>query len=154
MRMAALYEEGWDNRRMREHAIHAQGRSAGEPNTMQLVERTSGGRIVRSIPAFAALIWMGVIFALSARSTVPEPLGLAAGLTAIAGHLVAYAVLAALLSLALIGATAYGLSDEWHQTFVPGRDASVLDIVVDGIGALGGLAAVRWVGRLRTDTSD
>jgi VanZ family protein len=29
----------------------------------------------------------------------------------------------------------YALSDEWHQSFVPGRVASLYDIVVDGLGA-------------------
>ncbi|MCK5831984.1 MAG: VanZ family protein [Methylococcales bacterium] len=30
----------------------------------------------------------------------------------------------------------YGLSDEWHQSFVPGRDADVMDWVADTLGAL------------------
>ena len=29
----------------------------------------------------------------------------------------------------------YGLTDEFHQHFVPGRDASVFDLLVDGLGA-------------------
>lgn len=29
----------------------------------------------------------------------------------------------------------YALSDEWHQSFVPGRAASLYDIAVDGLGA-------------------
>ena len=32
-------------------------------------------------------------------------------------------------------ALAYGLTDEYHQTFVPGRAATLKDIIVDGIGA-------------------
>lgn len=103
---------------------------------------------------------MGAIFALSSRSTIPVPPGLAAELTSIVGHLATYALLAALIwwaleplgvsaqrrfALAVSGAVAYGLSDEWHQSFVPGRDASVLDIMVDGIGACGGLVLVRKV---------
>jgi VanZ family protein len=35
---------------------------------------------------------------------------------------------------------AYGVSDEWHQSFVPGRQADPWDVVKDGVGALGGLA--------------
>lgn len=34
----------------------------------------------------------------------------------------------------------YGLSDEWHQSFVAGRESDVIDWVADSIGA--GLAAV------------
>jgi len=33
----------------------------------------------------------------------------------------------------------YGVSDEWHQSFVPGRSVEVLDILFDG---LGGVSAV------------
>ncbi len=29
----------------------------------------------------------------------------------------------------------YGILDEWHQSFVPGRDADVLDWVADTLGA-------------------
>lgn len=133
---------------------------------MRLVEQNPGGRITRWIPALpalatlATLAWMGLIFALSSRSTIPVPFGPSAELISIAGHFAVYAVLAMLLRwaieslnltgrrrfvLALTGAVAYGLTDEWHQSFVPGRDASVLDIMVDGIGALRGLVAVRRV---------
>ena len=118
---------------------------------------------MRWIPASLALIWMALIFALSARSTIPEPFGITTELTAIAGHLASYAVLAALLWwaiepmhltpqqrfwVALVGAVAYGLTDEWHQSFVPGRDASILDVGVDGVGAVGGLFAARRLVRL------
>ena len=40
---------------------------------------------------------------------------------------------------------AYGISDEWHQSFTPGREVSLLDITFDGIGAVLGLAAGRWI---------
>lgn len=29
----------------------------------------------------------------------------------------------------------YGLTDEWHQSFVPGRDADILDWFADTLGA-------------------
>jgi hypothetical protein len=39
----------------------------------------------------------------------------------------------------------YGLSDEVHQFFVPGRNASVWDVVADSLGAvLGGFFYVRF----------
>ena len=44
------------------------------------------------------------------------------------------------VSLAAGLALIYGLTDEFHQTFVPGRAASLKDILVDGIGA--GVAAL------------
>jgi VanZ family protein len=39
----------------------------------------------------------------------------------------------------------YGLSDEWHQLHVPGRDGSLADVLADGAGAVLGatlLAAI------------
>lgn len=43
---------------------------------------------------------------------------------------------------AVIYAAVYGLSDEWHQFFVPGRSADWKDWVADMIGAI--LAIVLW----------
>lgn len=71
-------------------------------------------------------------------------------------HASEYAVLAALLLAALRGvgvrpvaavvlavlvASAYGASDEFHQSFVPNRTADVLDWVADTLGALAGAIA-------------
>ncbi len=48
---------------------------------------------------------------------------------------------------------AYGAGDEMHQSFVPGRDMSLLDVGVDGAGALLGMGAAdavaRWAWPLR-----
>jgi VanZ family protein len=79
-------------------------------------------------------------------------------------HAVEYAGLAALLvlglthvgtmglrraaRLAILLAAAYGASDELHQAFVPGRDASWLDWAADSAGALvGGILAVPFLRR-------
>lgn len=32
--------------------------------------------------------------------------------------------------------TAYGASDEWHQSFVPGRSSDVADLYADAVGAV------------------
>jgi len=48
--------------------------------------------------------------------------------------------------LALLLAALYAASDEFHQSFVPGRDASVRDVTLDTCGAGFGLAAV-WTAR-------
>ena len=41
---------------------------------------------------------------------------------------------------------AYGVSDEWHQTFVPNRHAEFRDVRADAIGALvAAIAAKAWV---------
>jgi len=39
-------------------------------------------------------------------------------------------------ALALLTAIAFAASDEWHQTFVPGRGGTVTDVLIDSLGAL------------------
>ena len=38
--------------------------------------------------------------------------------------------------IAIIGAMAYGVTDEIHQSFVPPREADALDVVADTVGAM------------------
>lgn len=110
-------------------------------------------RCLRWIPA---LLWMGLIFFLSAQPDLPhapEP-WLDVALKKV-GHAVLYGVLARLYLyalggprpasprlrlLALLLAVLYGVSDEVHQAFVPGRTPSPWDVLIDGVG--GGLALV------------
>ena len=81
------------------------------------------------------------------------------------GHALGYALLAAALvhglteqrsvsiptlALAVLLAIAYGVTDEFHQSFVPGRSPDVKDVVVDGIGALIGVAVYRALRLRRT----
>lgn len=41
----------------------------------------------------------------------------------------------------------YGIGDEFHQSFVPGRSPEVLDVLADGVGALAGVViASRFFG--------
>jgi VanZ family protein len=103
------------------------------------------------------LIWMGVIFFLSAQPDfdfapdlwTTDPFSLAA-------HFLEYGVLAALFWLAAhrtegLGrratwiafglAVAYALTDEFHQSFVPGRVPDVRDLLADAVGA----ALVLWL---------
>ena len=74
-----------------------------------------------------------------------------------AGHFTEYAILALLLQraiggrgvrpfvLALVIATAYAATDEFHQSFVSGRMASPWDVLIDAAGALTALAlAAAW----------
>lgn len=114
---------------------------------------------------------MAVIFALSSQSVVPQPPALSAELAAIAAHLVLYGTLATLLAFATraywggqalpwstaVGITvvciAYGISDEIHQSFVPGRSATVFDVVVDGIGAAMACVLLIWLTRRWSDVS-
>ncbi|MDQ7030058.1 MAG: VanZ family protein [Ardenticatenia bacterium] len=97
------------------------------------------------------LAWMGLIFWLSSRPDVPT---LSAGwldqIVKNSGHIFLYFVLAMLLDRAwrlenlqsgtrvpvvLVIALLYALSDEWHQSFVPGRSPSLADVGFDMVGA-------------------
>ena len=42
--------------------------------------------------------------------------------------------------------TLYAVTDELHQTFVPGRSGQVSDVVLDSAGVLLGILVWRWVG--------
>ena len=41
--------------------------------------------------------------------------------------------------------TAYGLIDEFHQLFVPGRYASLTDVLLNLVGVAAGTLAFRWL---------
>ncbi|HHQ44734.1 MAG TPA: hypothetical protein ENN13_01180 [Candidatus Altiarchaeales archaeon] len=42
-------------------------------------------------------------------------------------------------SSAIVFSTAYGISDELHQHFIPGRTASLWDVLLDSLGAVFGV---------------
>ncbi len=106
----------------------------------------------------AAAGWMALIFYVSAQPKIPRFVGRWDHVQDIAGHFLAYAVLALLLRWALAAtgarhgawwalaiAVAYGLSDEAHQFFVPGRHADPWDLLTDAAGAGVSLALAAWV---------
>ncbi len=49
----------------------------------------------------------------------------------------------ALLAASILG-LAYGLTDEFHQAFVPTRTSSLGDGLADGLGSILGAMAARW----------
>ena len=57
--------------------------------------------------------------------------------------------IAAITVLAL--SVLFGISDEYHQSFIPGRVVSFWDIVADGFGAL--LVVVWWLLQVRSRIS-
>lgn len=108
------------------------------------------------------LMWMGVIFVMSAQPSLPSAddstldFALKKG-----GHIIGYATLMVLLLRAatpdaggltrsrviacyaiLIG---YAFSDEFHQSFVSGRNSSLTDVILfDAVGGLVGLVFYFW----------
>ncbi|HSG18522.1 MAG TPA: VanZ family protein [Anaerolineae bacterium] len=121
--------------------------------------------IRRGLAWLPALAWAGVIYFVSAQPKEAfVRFGLSGALLPIAGHLITYAVLMVLLVIALrVGGrlpveqscvvafllvALFGLSDEYHQSFVPGRTATMWDWLVDLLGAgLAWLAINRWNGQ-------
>ena len=109
------------------------------------------GRVLRWA---APLLWAGVIFRFSALpgSSIP-------GRFAEFGHLGEYAVFGALLyvalrtdlsrgqafSAAIVIASLYGITDEFHQHFVVMRTPDVLDWAMDTLGATVGAGLARAV---------
>jgi VanZ family protein/UDP-2,3-diacylglucosamine pyrophosphatase LpxH len=102
----------------------------------------------------APLAFAGLLVWLSHQSRLPLGVSLPPPLDKLV-HAGAYALLAMLLDWALqapgrlptyrrhglvfLLGLAFGLSDEWHQAFVPGRDASWGDLAADAFGLLLGL---------------
>lgn len=50
-------------------------------------------------------------------------------------------------ALSLLIVFAYAITDEWHQTFVPGRQGAVHDVLLDTLGGALGLFAIWLAGR-------
>ncbi len=50
------------------------------------------------------------------------------------------------LAIAWLITVIYGVSDEWHQTYVPLRTAELRDVIADAIGAFAaGISLKAWV---------
>ena len=58
----------------------------------------------------------------------------------------------AIVIVAAMVVTAYGISDELHQRFTPGRSPDVYDVIADAIGGV--LGAWAWVGFRRKRAGD
>jgi len=108
-----------------------------------------------------AVIIMAIIFAASATpgSEMPK-FGILDLLIKKGGHMLGYALLATaffralrrgksvsrfqfILSLSLT--VLYAISDEWHQSFTPGRTPSFQDVCIDAAGGFIGLALWYWI---------
>jgi VanZ family protein len=110
--------------------------------------------VIQALVAWGpAALWAGVLFLLSEARGDQAPGWLA--LHDKVAHLGLYAVLGACLAwgrrvaarpvparLLLVMGIAYGVLDEWHQSFVPGRDPSWGDAAADGAGLLLAFALV------------
>ena len=50
---------------------------------------------------------------------------------------------------AITGAVLFAISDEVHQSYVPGRQGAAMDVLIDSLGVAGGLFCLWLVGRWR-----
>ena len=118
-----------------------------------------------------ALVWMLVIFVFSSIPDVPGQRGLPRASNRVlddtlrqVAHVVEYAILAGLLwraarrsaarcpcLWAAVGSLVYAASDEFHQSFVPGRKAHLQDWLTDLVGVALGLAVTFAWHRLRRE---
>jgi VanZ family protein len=101
-------------------------------------------KIVRFLPS---IVWMSVIFYFSSRSTT----GIGTNetdrfLILKSFHLIEYAILSILFlfaiskkKLVIFISYLYAISDEIHQSFIPGRTARFRDTLIDLIGIFIGL---------------
>jgi VanZ family protein len=113
---------------------------------------------------WAVALYMALIFYLSSIPPI-EPFPGASGLDK-PEHYIAYGILAFVAALAVWGsskswsllkvaiaavaiASAYGITDEFHQSFVPSRHCDLIDWVADTLGAISGALIALLVLRLR-----
>ncbi len=100
------------------------------------------------------IAYMAMLFGFSSLHTLPSP---PAGFSFYDVHIAAYAGRAGVTAratggglrdvslravlVAIVISSLYGVSDEYHQRFVPGRTFDVLDMLADAIGSVAGASA-------------
>lgn len=117
----------------------------------------------RPVPLIRLLrVWgpvAGLMAAIFFASAMPSPPRLPGALPDVAAHAIGYAVLGAAMLRGVTGAewsrvtagaallavgltVSYGLTDEFHQSFVPGRTPELRDLAADAVGAAVGTGLV------------
>ncbi|MEA3338194.1 MAG: VanZ family protein [Chloroflexota bacterium] len=114
---------------------------------------------------FLLIGWMLVIFFLSAQPDFTfSPVALEGEILSLMAHGIEFGVLAGLtwlavqktprlaayaVTIAIAAAILYGMSDELHQAFVPGRVPDVRDLIADAMGAGLAVLLVTWYSHRR-----
>jgi VanZ family protein len=105
------------------------------------------------VPVF---FWMGAIYYQSSKTSLAG-----AEWQSVVGHTLEYGILGIFLWVALRGTTQlglwtsaalaiglttlYGISDEWHQSFVPSRTADPMDVLVDFLAATAAVLVLAYL---------
>jgi len=105
---------------------------------------------------FFVVVWMGVIFGFSALPKEALNFGQSTLVSKLA-HVTEYAILGWLIQWAHSGrnmqrvgwqpwliAVLYAATDEFHQSFTPGRTPAVTDVMIDSFGAAIGVGLAVW----------
>jgi VanZ family protein len=117
-----------------------------------LLSALSSPRVKLWLPVIA---YMAMLFVFSSFSKLPTPPG---DLSFYHMHIAAYTGLGALTTraaakglhqvsftaalVAILISSLYGVTDEYHQLFVPGRTFDVLDMAADALGSVVGAGAM------------
>lgn len=121
-----------------------------------------GKKVADGVKIVPMIVMMGIIFFLSQQSgdDLSLPFSLFPGADKVA-HLTLYSLLAGstiyafackykekhpsiVVVCTVLFCLVYGVSDEFHQSFVPGRSVSIFDVGADFAGALLGCAVWLW----------
>ena len=117
-------------------------------------------RIIHWLPT---IFWMTVIFVFSARPTLhASAIDWQDFIVKKTAHFIEYFILASLVYFSLKKTSSlpkyvlvlftititifYAATDEYHQTFVTGREGKVRDVVIDSIGAISSLLTIIAIG--------
>jgi VanZ family protein len=109
------------------------------------------------------MVYAGLIFLLSSFSHFPEEVPLFIGYDKLA-HFIEYYIFGILicrwllnkknllvrkhaLFMTLLIGICYGVSDEWHQSFIPGRCATIWDVLFDAVGIVAAVFKYRITGK-------
>lgn len=103
------------------------------------------GEVKKLLPP---VIWAGLIFYLSSIPSLKTPFGIWDFYLRKAAHITEYLVLLLLIfpnfktnnirnrNIAVLIAMLYAVSDEYHQSFVPGRSMEIADMAWDWLGCM------------------
>ncbi|HUG51993.1 MAG TPA: VanZ family protein [Vicinamibacteria bacterium] len=101
------------------------------------------------------VLWMGAVFFLSSLSRLGDLARIPDWIThpiefGVGGFLVCHALSDGVrpswrvLAASVLLTTTYGVADEYHQSFVPGRVADPADVARDFVGAAAAALVYRW----------
>lgn len=106
-------------------------------------------RILRWLPA---LLWVGIIYSWSSLSQTPTSNWYVSKLAHVTEYGLARPTRWALLSWMLC--TGYAATDEYHQSFTPGRRPMVQDVLLDSAAAALALQVLRQLAHASETTRD